>query len=180
MAGFLWEQGIAKRRLDEELSATSNWLRSYAEYMHRVRCLSDGTRAHYLRHAQRFVELKFGDDEPDWSRVTADDVIEFVRAQASRLKPSSSRGPVTATRAMMRFLTATGAIRPGIADGVPTIRQWKHGTLPRYLNNEQLERVLEGHGETSLVELRRRAVLLLLGRLGLRASEVAGLAIDDI
>ena len=52
--------------------------------------------------------------------------------------------------------------------------------MPHYLTDDQLKRVLDHGGDGSPLELRDRAVLWLLARLGLRASEVAHLALDDL
>jgi integrase/recombinase XerD len=62
---------------------------------------------------------------------------------------------------------------------IPGFASWRLSSVPRFLAAEDVERVVDsctGH----VFELRDRAVLLLLARLALRASEVAQLKFSDI
>ena len=115
----------------------------------------------------------------DWARVTAPTIAAFVQTQASRLCPSSCSAPVTATRAFLRFLITRGVVPAGLDGAVPTVRQWKHATLPRALSPDDVQRVLAAVEETATGR-RDRAVLLLLARLGLRAGEVAALTVTTV
>jgi integrase/recombinase XerD len=60
------------------------------------------------------------------------------------------------------------------------VRQWSLAPVPRHLQADDLERVIAICGHSTAVELRDRAIVLLLARLGLRASEVARFALEDI
>lgn len=180
-AEFLWRQGVATRCSDvSPPTEAEQWLRSFDHHLDHVCGLSAGTRHIYLYYATKFVTRLFGIKALDWSVVTADDIEDFVRIQAARLRPSASRAPVTATRAMLRYLTSVGAVRAGLGMAVPTVRQWKLGALPRYLKADEVERVIIQCGGATAVRRRDRAILLLLARLGLRAGEVSRLALDDI
>jgi integrase len=142
--------------------------------------VSAGTRHIYRRYARAFLAAEFGTGAPTWAAVTADAIADFVRVHAATLAPSECRAPVTATRAFLRFLTTTGVVRPGLDGAVPTVRQWKLTTLPRALTADELARVFAACDDARATGPRDRAVLLLLGRLGLRASEVAALQPADI
>ncbi|MFQ5473844.1 MAG: tyrosine-type recombinase/integrase [Dehalococcoidia bacterium] len=180
-ASFLWVQGVARRRsTGQPPTEADRWLMPFDEYLDHERGVSLGVRRTYLRYAHAFVEARFGTGTLDWSTVGADDVADFVCTQSARLKPSTCRAPVTAMRALLRFLASSGAVRPGLDRAVPTIRQWKQADLPAYLTAEEVERVVAVSGETTSPVGRDRAIVLLLVRLGLRASEVAGLTLDDI
>ena len=63
---------------------------------------------------------------------------------------------------------------------VPTIRPWKHASIPRHLTADQVEEVLKCCGEGTPIRRRDRAVVLMLARLGMRAGEVAALRMKDI
>jgi len=179
-ARYLWEQGIASRRSAESAATDiEQWLDSYDEHLYRDHGLTPGTRRQYLRYARRFAQQRFESHALAWSEITADEVSRFVQAQVGRLKPSSCRGPVTGTRAMLRFLVARGAIPAGLEGAVPTVRQWKLAGLPRHLSPEQLDQVLNQCPRNTVIGLRDRAILLLLARLGIRACEVASLTLDD-
>ena len=181
VAGVLWQQGIAgRRRVTATESDTDRWLRSFDEHLARVRGLGSGSRRNYLRNARAFIDAKFGVDPIDWSTVTAGDIAAFVTRQAARLKPSSCKAPVTATRAMLRFLVFSGAAIEGLDGAVPTIRQWKQAALPRHLTADQVEAVLTCCSQGTPGERRDRAILLLLVRLGLRGGEAVAMQLDDI
>jgi len=152
-------------------------LQPFDEYLDRVSGVSVGTRQIYLLYARSFLQMRFGGAEPDWSALRAEDVADFVRAKAATVKTSL---PVTAVRALLRFLATTGAVRPGLDGAVPAVRHWKHASLPRHLTAEETEDVLGRCDEATSLGRRDRAILLLLVRLGLRAGEVAALTLDDL
>jgi site-specific recombinase XerD len=61
-----------------------------------------------------------------------------------------------------------------------TPRQWTHDTIPQRLTTDEVERVLALYTGKAPTDLRNRAILILLARLGLRAHEVISLSLDDI
>ena len=83
--------------------------------------------------------------------------------------------------ALAKYALENGSVVPaGIAGAVPTIREWKHARLPRALADDDVQRVLAAVDETRPNDRRDRAILLLLSRLGLRASEAAALTVQDV
>jgi site-specific recombinase XerD len=181
LAEYLWQEDVANRR--SAAAATTEvdrWLQSYDDHLIRVGGLAPGTRQDYLRYARKFVEKRFGAEATDWSAVSADDIADFVLGEASRLGTSACRRPATAMRALLRFLTTTGAVRSGLDGAVPAVRQWKHAALPGYLSPHQMQRALAQCDESPAMGRRDLAILLLLARLGLRAGEVAALELGDI
>ena len=152
------------------------WLIRFESHLNRVG-LADGTRAVYLRYAQAFLKSCPG---PDPSKLTAEDVSGFVLERVSRLKPSSSRLPVSATRAFLCFLVSQNVVSAGLEYAAPTVRQWKLASLPNHLSEETVTGVLAHCDGTTVVRQRARAILLLLARLGVRAGEISQLVLDDI
>jgi integrase len=67
-----------------------------------------------------------------------------------------------------------------LASAVPTVKSWRFSSLPRFLSPEQVSTVLAAVDRGVPLGRRNYAVLMLLARLGLRASEVATLCMDDI
>jgi len=179
-ATFLWAIGAAECLKTPPPTEADLLLRSFDKHLDSVKGLAPGTRSRYLRYAGLFLETKFGSATPDWSRVGVGDIVDFVREQAARLKPTACRAPVTAIRALLRYLALTGAVRGGLGGAIPAVREWKHSSLPTYLSAEDVERVLADRGGETAFRRRDHAILLLLARLGLRASEVAGLDLDSI
>lgn len=179
-ARYLWDQGLAAPHSAERAATdTERWLALYDEHLCRVQGLTLGTRRQYLRYARRFAQQLFRSHALEWSAITADDISRFVQSQVGRLSPSNCRGPVTATRAMLRYLVANGTVPGGLEGAVPSVRQWKLASLPPHLSPRQLEQVITQCPRDTMLGLRDRAIVLLLARLGIRACEVAHLTLDD-
>lgn len=104
----------------------------------------------------------------------------FIQAYAKRSGISTVKTRVKATRMFLRFLIATERCQAGLEGAVPTIAEWRLSRLPRYLPPEDVERVIAACNSSTARGIRDKAIILLLARLGLRASEVADLKFDDI
>jgi integrase/recombinase XerD len=115
----------------------------------------------------------------DLRTYTADALRAFVLQRARLHRIARAKTIVVAVRAFLRFLGATGRCLPGMEHAIPGFAAWQLSSVPRFLAAAEVERVIaacpaDGNG------LRDRAVILLLARLGLRASEVAELKFTDI
>ena len=73
-----------------------------------------------------------------------------------------------------------GKITMDLAASLPKVANWQQSTLPKFLEPEQVERLINACNRATPAGRRDYAVLLLLARLGLRAGEVAHLELDDI
>src|SRR5260370_10746502 len=93
-------------------------------------------------------------------------ILAFARGNGFAV----SQTRVTATRMFLRFLIAAGRCQPGLDGAIPTIARWRLATLPRYLLPDDVERVLAACNGARAIDIREKALLLLLARLGLTAS----------
>jgi len=133
-----------------------------------------------LRHATLFVKELFDTKPFDVLKITPQAITDFVRKQATKLKPSACAAPATSIRMFLRFLVTYHGLPAGIIGAVPTIRRWKLASLPKHLSAEEVDRTLKTCDEKSPVGKRDHAILLLLLRLALRAGEVARLRLSDV
>ena len=83
-------------------------------------------------------------------------------------------------RSFLRFLHVKGELRQDLTAAIPTVRRWAQADVPKKLTPKEVSRVLETPNRASPTGRRDRAILLLLARLGLRASEVIALELGDI
>jgi len=113
-------------------------------------------------------------------QFTADMLYAFILNYARGRSHEIAKTRVTATRMFIRFLITTGRCSNGIEAAVPALAKWPLARLPRYLSLEDVERVLACTDHSTPIGVRDKAILLLLARMGLRASEVAELNISDI
>jgi integrase/recombinase XerD len=86
----------------------------------------------------------------------------------------------TALRMFVRFLIAEGRCPAGLEAAIPLVPHWRLSSLPRYLQPEEVERIVASCDSTTAVGKRDRAILLLLARLGLRAGDIVQLHLSDI
>jgi site-specific recombinase XerD len=114
----------------------------------------------------------------DPAAYTAAAIRGFVLDRARPHGRGRAQGITVATRAYLKYLVAIGQCPIGREHAVPSFANWQLATTPRFLGQADIDRLLAAcDGED---RLRDRAVILLLARLGIRASEVANLAIDEL
>ena len=111
---------------------------------------------------------------------TAATVRDFVLRRAKPYGTARARHIVTSVRAFLRFLGATGRCAVGLGHAIPRFAGWHLAKVPRYLEPSELQRVLDACTAEDGKGLRDRAVVLLLVRLGLRASDVTRLRFAGI
>jgi site-specific recombinase XerD len=86
----------------------------------------------------------------------------------------------TAMRSFLRYLQYRGEIHTDLSGCIPRVTRWRLANLPKYLSATQVQRILDGCDRNTAVGKRDYAILLLLARLGLRATEIVTLGLDDI
>lgn len=110
---------------------------------------------------------------------SAEALRTFVLERARPHGMHRARTIAVAVRSFVCFLGVTGRCLPGREHAIPGFAPWQLSSTPRFLTADEVERVI-GSCTGYAFELRDRAVLLLLSRLGLRSSEVAQLKLLDI
>lgn len=104
----------------------------------------------------------------------------FILQKSQEHGRSKAKLVMTAMRAFLRYLIATGACPPGLDGAIPTIPHWRLAALPRYLSSTEVDQVLATCDLSTSSGARNYAILLLLTRMGLRAGDVAALCLEDI
>ena len=153
--------------------------RTYERFLVHERGLSRATVISYLPIARAFLSERFGTRPVALERLTARDANHFVLGQAKRLSRTRCKLVATALRSFLRHLHQRGDLPADLASAVLPVVHWRLSGLPKALAPEQVEALLESCNRDTSVGRRDRAILLLLARLGLRAGEVARLALDD-
>lgn len=154
-------------------------LRRFKEYLTNVRGATLSTDVQYRRILRPFVVGLCSGDEPDWSRLTAEYVTDFVIRQTTAARAEKGR-IVSAVRTFLHFLTPEGIVPRQIVRSIPRIRRWRYADLPKRLSAEQLDVVLKACQSEEYGSLRDRAFIALLARLAVRAGELKALRLEDI
>jgi integrase/recombinase XerD len=158
-------------------AASDLWpvLREFRLWMYKHRGLTETTLDIYQRTLKGLCTA-LGDDAHAYS-------VEALRAFVlDRARPhgiESAKSITVAVRSFLRFLGATGQCPEGLEQAIPGFACRQLAAVPRFLLPEDVERLICSCPEDPN-GLRDKAVLLLLARLGLRASEVAQLKFADI
>ena len=134
----------------------------------------------YAVNVRPFLEGLVGPGGVELSRLDGATVVAFVVATCPSQSRSSAKRTTKALRSLLRFLHAEGHIERSLAHTVPAASGWRLAALPRRLEAEQVSRLLASCDRSTPVGRRNFAILITLARLGLRASEVAALTLDDV
>lgn len=152
-------------------------LTRYEAHLRRERALAESTVAGFLVVAREFVDERL---DGAAAALRPKVVHEFLLARVRRLSPKRAQYVGTALRSFLRFLFVRGETETDLSRAVPTVRQWRLASVPRHLPADEVELVLRSCDRSTVTGRRDHAVLLLLARLGLRASEIVKLELDDV
>jgi site-specific recombinase XerD len=155
-------------------------VQKFESYLRDERALVVGTITHYVWFVRSFLRELFADGEVQLGNMAAEDVVGFVRRQASRLHMHRAKQLTTALRSFFRYTRYRGNISADLAAAVPRVAAWSMSSIPRAIPQDEACKLLSCIDRRNAKGLRDYAILLLLSRLGLRSSEVAFLELDDM
>ena len=127
-----------------------------------------------------FLAARFGTGPLALDELRPADVTRFVLQSTRSGGSCGAKTLVSGLRAFLRFLRLRGDVTLDLAEAVPRVAVWRHTGLPKSLPPEQVRQLLGSCDRSHPVGQRDYALLLLLARLGLRASEVVTLRLEDL
>jgi len=151
-------------------------LLAFSQWMRQQRGTCEATLSNYRPPIRELLECV----GKETSRLDATMLRRLVLEKHRSCGWATAKHCTTALRMFLRFLIANGYCAVGLEAAIPTLAHWRLATLPRYLQPEELERVIASCNRSSPVGRRDRAILLLLARLGLRAGDIVHLRLNDI
>src|SRR6516225_5071294 len=161
---YLEDQGVMARL---PIKSAAPLVAEFAAWAREQRGLAETTLATYLGTITRFVDA-LGDIPTAYDAVT---IRAYMIERAKAVSVERMKGISVGIRAFLRFLIATGRCPAGLDHAMPNVAGWRLASIPRFLPDADIARLIGAcNGER---RLRDRAIILLLVRLGLRASEVA-------
>ena len=166
------------------MSVDSGWtteaaLAAFDDHLRRARGVCAGTRVNYARWVRAFLEERFPDGRVQVEELGARDVVAFISAATRRYQPKTLELVATSLRSFFRFLRGQGLGAEGLEDAVPMVPHRRSG-LVRHLDSRAFGQLIASLDASSARDLRDRAIILCMARLGLRASEVCQLRLEDI
>jgi len=150
-------------------------LTAFCQWMRQQRGTCDPTLYNYSLSIRDLLR-RLGEDP---CRFDAKGLRQFVLEKSQQCGWAAAKTCTTALRMFLRFLIAEGKCVADLGEAIPVLAHWRLSSLPRYLQPEEVERIISSCGPTP-VGRRDRAILLLLSRLGLRAGDIVQLRLGDI
>lgn len=149
---------------------------AFRRWMHEQRSTQDATLDNYDIPIQTLLKLLGGDPEQLNARHLRQCFLKYSDGRSHAVIKHAA----TALRMFVRFLIAEGQCPVGLEAAIPLVPHWRLSSLPRYLQPEEVERIVASSDPATAMGKRDRAILLLLARLGLRAGDVVQLRLGDI
>lgn len=111
--------------------------------------------------------------------ATAEDLTSYVDSlYRAGLSARSIARHITTLRTFYSFLAREGEINPDPTEFLALPRQWS--TIPKYLNRDEIERLLAAPASDKATAVRDRAMLELLYATGLRVTELCRLELAAV
>jgi len=155
-----------------------DFVREFLSYIQVEKGLSTNTLQSYQRDLARLQTwtLKNGKQVEALQRK---DLREWIAGMSREgLAPSSVSRAVSAARGFFRFLMLDGHIKRQPTEDLHTPQRYSY--LPRFLSEEEIERLLATPDTSTDEGIRDRAILELTYATGLRVSELVGLQTSDV
>jgi len=154
----------------------------YQEHLIEVAGLQPSTCQKWTFFVRLFLNTQFRPKalERELAQLEPQVLLGFVLQQAEHYPPGQLQSLASALRSFCRFLCVSGRHPQDLSAALPSISGHHREELPTYLSRKQFQQLLEVFDRRTLLGKRDYALVLCLGRLGLRAGELAGLSLEDV
>lgn len=152
-------------------------LDGFGGYLRRERGAAVLTVDAYVSDVRRFLAHRGGSE---LDALTAAEVSKAVLGQVAGRSPASVRRYGCALRSFLRYCYVTGLVEQDLSAAALPVSGRRRSLLPQGITATQAGALLGACDRRRAVGRRDYAVIVLMLRLGLRASEVATLRLDDL
>jgi integrase/recombinase XerD len=173
--GFL---GHARRRVRREPFVDR--IPGFFAYLRDERGLREETVAHYGHHLRQLDAYLREIGLEDLGALSPVVVSGFLTDRCRDLPRTGVRDRCGVLRVFLRYLCRQGVLARDLSGIVEAPPVYRLATIPRSITWDEVRRMLETVDRRTVVGRRDYAMLLLLVTYGLRAREVAALALDDL
>jgi len=178
LTGTTFSSSTQKTQINDSVETE---ISKYKAYIANVVGLSENTQISHCRYLKRFLYYIFPAQKIDYSALSADVVQGFITNEINNLTPASKKSVIGILRSYIRYLTFNMVRLNKKILALPLrMPVWKYARVPKTFQNEEINKILASYDQNTTVGLRDYAIALCFTELGLRASEVASLALDDI
>lgn len=162
-------------------SPTDALVERYVAHLRMDRGLAENSIAVYAPCVRTFLAHRVATaGQLALETIDAEAIRTFLVERVGGRSSESARLLSIGLRSFLRFLLLRGVIARDLSGAVPRLRTYQQAGVPVVLSPDEVERVLATADRSTPRGRRDYAVLLLLARLGLRASEVVALELGDL
>jgi hypothetical protein len=144
---------------------------AFEQHLRRTRELRDQTQHGYASLVRLMIREALGDDPIDLRRFGASYVLGFVRGVAGRFSPRSMKAVRHGAAVVLPLLRTEGVGDERLDAAITRVPFFRLSTLPRFLSDEQLDKLSTSFASDTPCALRDRAIVLCLPTLRLRPGE---------
>jgi site-specific recombinase XerD len=155
-------------------------LGAFQVYLQDTRGAAAATCRRNAEYARRFLEPRYGAGAVTLQDLGPEELLRFVLGQTRECAPATAGLIRGALRSFLRFAQIHGLCDASLAAALPKVARWRQAPLPRSLSHEQLATLLGSFDLKTATGRRDHAMVVCMAGLGLRAGDVAALALDDL
>jgi site-specific recombinase XerD len=160
--------------------AVDEELRRFDEHMHSARGLAANTRAQRLRILRLLLAETAGSIRTQLPLLEPEDLRRFIARQLQRWSPASAGVLASTLRSYLRFRAVCGDPVGCLLATIATPANWRLAPLPQTLTPTEVAQLLQAFSPAIPSARRAYAMVRCVVDLGLRASEVVSLTLDDL
>ncbi|HKW72658.1 MAG TPA: site-specific integrase [Candidatus Dormibacteraeota bacterium] len=177
---FLRRRGLVHPPTGEPavLTGGEKLLAAFKSYLFKERGLVATTADAYVFYARRLLEREAADG--DVRRLDVVAVGRAIRLEATNVSAAAVQYFVVGVRAFLRFCHREGLTDVDLSNAVLSATGRRRSALPRGVARADAAAMLQACDRRTPEGRRNYAVLTVLLRLGLRATELATLTLEDI
>jgi len=173
-------QGVSRRPADSIHVVSLRWLEDFDRFLGEANGLSIHTRIYRHRYAKEFLSWRFGQRPVAWHQVTSQDIWRFAERFCCRVESSSANVMLCSLRVFLRYVQLRGACDASLAQAVPTVANYGRPIRPLVMSEPQVRQLARAFRKNDRAANRDCAMVLCMVDLGLRASDVARLHLQDL
>lgn len=170
--------GHTQEKADNKL--IEDHLDEYSTYLAEVAGLTESTRMSRRKYVRRLLYHAFPTKFSP-STLSARMVQDFLVTELKHLRPTSKKVVIGVVRSYVRYLRFKGAeVDSGLLTLPLSAPVWSMSSVPKTISEEDIKRIHTSCDQETVVGIRDYAIALCFTELGLRASEVANIMLDDL
>lgn len=150
----------------------------YLDYRKKIG-ISDKTNQLSLLYLERFFDFLAGEEIHSPGSITIQHVHRFLK-YIGTMEKSSICANMRAVRYYLKYCYENSHMEDELFSKIPNVHYNRQSRLPSSYTSDEVNTLLKSVDQGNPCGRRDYAIILLIARLGLRSSDVAGLRLSDI